>query len=321
MAIRYHIDGTEEFGYITINRFLYSFYMYMNTVKRIAALYPYASVLDLKGYVVHFCHLRLKSFDTFIKVVWEHKDYVSSNCLLRMLGDCVAVFRLIYLEPDRDLLLLRHSLYVIDGCERNLAVIPEKNINEGCLPEEELKKSNEATRFNREHRQRMIREAQGILNASPLKNKDKAAFDKIVEERNWKFKEFKVYKKRGSNQYKWNELYELIDCCKEFDLLSYISQYAHGLSMSNLVVELDEQIINGVVGEALGLIKRLHKYTLIFYPEAQRLILEGLLEPEMRDKILACYDEKHRPDVAKWNQDVMNKLCQLRDKGYFEIIY
>ena len=34
---KYHIDGTEKFGYITINRFLYSFYMYMNTVKRIIA--------------------------------------------------------------------------------------------------------------------------------------------------------------------------------------------------------------------------------------------------------------------------------------------
>lgn len=160
-----------------------------------------------------------------------------------------------------------------------------------------------------------------MLDISPLKLKDKAAFDKIVEDRNWKFKEFKVYKKIGNNQYQWRELYELIDCCKGFDLFSYISQYAHGLSMSNLVIELDEQNIDGVVGEALGLIMRLHKYTMAFYPEEQRYILEGLLEPDMRDKILACYDDKHRPDIATWNQDVMNKLYQLRDFGYYEIIY
>ena len=61
--------------------------MYMNTVKRLTNLYNNASVQFLKGYVAHFCYLRLKSFDTFIKVVWEHKDYVSANCLLRMLGD------------------------------------------------------------------------------------------------------------------------------------------------------------------------------------------------------------------------------------------
>lgn len=321
MEPKHHIDGTENFGYITINRFLYSFYLYMNTVKRITSLYRCASVNELKGYVAHFCYLRLRSFDTFIKVVLEHKDYVSANCLLRMLGDCVAVFRLIYMEPDKDLLILRHCLYVIDGCERNLEVLPEKNINEDCLSAEELAESNKAIQTNRAHRQRMIREAQEKLDISPLKLRDKAAFGKIVEDRNWKFKEFKDYKKKGSNQYKWRELYELIDCCIVFDLLSYISQYVHGLSMSNLVIELDEQNIDGVVGEALGLIKRLHKYTMAFYPEEQRYILEGLLEPDMRDKILAYFDDEHRPDIATWNQDVMNKLYQLRDTGYYEIIY
>lgn len=321
MTQKYHIDGTEKFGYITINRFLYSFYMYMNTVKRITSLYRYASVNYLKGYVAHFCYLRLRSFDTFIKVVLEHKDYVSANCLLRMLGDCVAVFRLVYREPDKDLLILRHCLYVIDGCERNLEVLPEKNINEDCLPEEELAELKKATQVNRAQRQRMIREAQEMLEASPLKQKDKAAFDRIVKDRNWKFKEFKDYTKKGSNQYQWRELYERIDCCKGFDLLSYISQYAHGLSMSNLVIELDEQNIDGIVSEAVGLIKRLHKYTMAFYPEEQKYILEGLLEPDMRDKILACYDDKHRPDIATWKQDIMNKLYQLRDSGYYEIIY
>ena len=58
-----------------------------------------------------------------------------------------------------------------------------------------------------------------------------------------------------------------------------------------------------------------------FYPEEQQYILEGLLEPGIRDKILACYDDKHRPDIATWNQDVMSKLCQLRDTGYYDIIY
>ena len=138
MEPKYHIDGTEEFGYITINRFLYSFYMYMNTVKRLTSLYNYANVQFLKGYVAHFCYLRLMSFDTLIKVVLNNKDYLSANCILRMLGDSVAVFRLIYMEPDKYLLVLRHSLYVIDGCERNLEVFPENNVNEGCLSDEEL---------------------------------------------------------------------------------------------------------------------------------------------------------------------------------------
>ena len=308
MGFKYHIDGTQEFGYNPINRFEYSFHMYMNTVKRLTSLYQYASVQYLKGYVAHFCYLRLKSFDTLIKVVVEHKDYVSANCLLRMLGDSVAVFRLIYGEKDKDLLLLRHALYVIDGCERNMAVLPEKDISEGCLPDEELEEANKQIRLNREHRQRLMREAQEILDQSTLQNRDKAAFDKIVEDRNWKFKEFKFYKKKGSNQYKWQELYVLIDECKYFDLLSYISQFAHGLSMSNLVIQIDESNMSGIVAEAVGLIDRLHDYTLNFFEDDYQYIMEGLLDPEMRDKILSYFNEQHRPDVESWNQGVMNKI-------------
>ena len=308
MGFKYHIDGTQEFGYNPINRFEYSFHMYMNTVKRLTNLYQYASVQNLKGYVAHYCNLRLKSFDTLIKVVVEHKDYLSANCLLRMLGDSVAVFRLIYGEKDKDLMLLRHALYVIDGCEDNLKVLPEEDINKGSVPENELQEANKQIRFNREHRQRLMREAQEILDHSPLQVRNKKAFDRFVEDRNWKFKEFKEYKKKGSNQYRWQELYELIDCCKYFDLLSYISQYVHSLSMSNLVIQMDEQNVHGIVAEAVGLIDRLHEYTLDFFDEEYQYIMEGLLEPEMRDKILSYFDEQHSPDVLSWNQGVMNKI-------------
>lgn len=319
MALKYHINGTEEFGYITINRFLYSFYMYMNTVKRITNLYRNASVQDLNGYVAHFCYLRLISFDTFIKVVWEHKDYVSANCLLRMLGDSVAVFRLIYMEPDKDLLILRHCLYVIDGCEQNLQMLPDDNFQEGYLNDEESVNFDKTVRLNRESRNRILKQAQEMLLVSPLKHKDDAAFRSIVARKNWKFKEFKD-KKNDGNQYKWRELYELIGGGDDFDVLSYISQYTHGLSMSNLVIQMDEMNINAIVAVALGLIKRLHKYTLKFYPKEQAYILDGLLEPEMREKILACFDDAHRPEIAKWNKSINNKIEQLQNTGFYDIM-
>lgn len=312
MGGRFHIDGTQEFGFSPINRFEYSFYMYLNTVKRITSLYHFASVDDLKGYVAHFCDVRLRSFDTFIKVVVKQKDYVTANCILRMLGDCVAIFRLIYMEPNLDYRLLRHCIYEIDGCEKNLMVLPEEDINKGCLPDDELKDANRQIRLNREHRQRRINTALGMLDKSPLKSSNKEAFESIVKFRNWKFKEFKPYTKKGGNQYKWQELYELIDCCKYFDLLSYISQYAHGLSMSNLVIEMDENNLHGVVAESVGLLDRLHEYTLEFFAEENEYILEGLLDPEMSEKIRTCFDEQHRPDAATWNRGVMNKIREAR---------
>ena len=146
MGMQFHIEGTEEFGYITFNRCLFSFYNLLNTVKRVCARYNNASVWDLNGYAAHFCYLRLKSFDTLLKVVKEQNDFISASCLLRMLGDSVAVFHLIYMEPDPDWRWLRHALYIIDGCERNMVALPENDMGEEALPENERKIFKEQNR-------------------------------------------------------------------------------------------------------------------------------------------------------------------------------
>jgi hypothetical protein len=307
MEPRFHIPGTEQFGYSMVNRYLFSVNVYMNTVKRICNLYKCASVKDLKGYVAHFCYLRLKSFDTFLRVLVEHRDYVTANCIMRMLGDSVAVFHLVYMEPDLNYRILRHALYVLDGCEHGLKVLPENSIREGSLPEDERIKANAEISFNRDHRKRLMREAQELLDHSPLKQKDEEAFNRIVEDRNWKFKEFKDYNKKKikENQFQWRELYARIDFVKEYDLISYLSQYAHCLSMSNLVINLNEKNMDSPIGEALGLLDRMNQYVLNFYEGENLYIFRGLLEPETRDKILACYDDKHRPSIAEWERTFM----------------
>ena len=308
--MQFHIEGTEEFGYITFNRCLFSFYNLLNTVKRVCALYNNASVWDLNGYAAHFCYLRLKSFDTLLKVVKEQNDFISASCLLRMLGDSVAVFHLIYMEPDPEWRWLRHALYVIDGCKQNMKALPENDLNEGTMPDDELEIFKEQNRHNRELRERLQYQAQRIVDRSPLQNLDKEAFDKIVTDKNWKFKEFKTYKKVGSNQYKWAELYERIGMCKGYDVLSFISQYAHGLSMSNLVMEMNERNLDAVIGETFALIKRLNTYMMHYYLLDYHYIMNGLLEPDMRDKILSCYDEEHRPSIEIWNQQIKDLVSR-----------
>lgn len=310
MGTGFHIDGTQEFGYSTVNRFWYSFYVFMNTVKRVCDRYHYASVWDLNGYAAHFCYRRLKSFDTLAKVVLEHEDYISAGCILRMLGDSVAVFHLIYMELDPDLRWLRHALYVIDGCEENLKVLPDSSKNKDVMTEVEFEQLQKGVNYNRNLRKRLLYQAQQILDQSPLKIKDKVAFDKIVKDRNWKFKEFKTYKRVYDNRFEQRELYERIDMCEGYDVLSFISQYVHGLSMSNLVMDMNEYNRDGIIGEAFGLIKRLNTYAMYFFQMDYDEIMRGLLEPDMRDKILTCYDKKHRPSIKKWNQQVEDMIAK-----------
>lgn len=310
MGAGFHIDGTQEFGYSTVRRYWYSFYVFMNTVKRVCDRYHYASVWDLNGYAAHFCYRRLRSFDTLAKVVLEHEDYISAGCILRMLGDSVAVFHLIYMEPDPDLRWLRHALYVMDGCEENLKVLLDSSINKDVMTEVEFEQLQKGVNYNRNLRKRLLYQAQQILDRSPLKTKDKEAFDKIVKDRNWKFKEFKTYKRVYDNRFEQRELYERIDMCEGYDVLSFISQYAHGLSMSNLVMEMNEHNRDGIIGEAFRLIKRLNTYLMNYYLLDYNYIMNGLIEPDMRDKILSCYDDEHRPSIETWNQQIKDLISR-----------
>jgi hypothetical protein len=126
-----------------------------------------------------------------------------------------------------------------------------------------------------------------------------------------KFKKFEDYKKIKNNQYQWADLYKLIGCCEDSDLLSYISQYAHGLSMSNLVTKMNEKNMNAIMSEAVGLIDILHEYALDFFESDYMYIMQGLLVPETRDKIRTYFDEEHRPDAASWDMAVINKIREV----------
>ena len=314
MSHNYHIAGTEFFGYSTDRRFMYSFYEFMNTVQRVCALDNNASVLNMRGYVAHFCYRKLKEFDTLYKVVVEHKDFVSANCILRMLGDSVAVFNLVYMEPNEELRWLRHALYVIDGCEQNLKVLPDDDSCRDSMPDAEYIEFKKGILLNIELRERLKAESQQILDDSPLSAKDKEAFDKIVKDRNWKFKTFKHYKHISDNRYSWAEMYEKIGPEEECKSLSFLSQYVHGLSMSNLVMEMNQVNHDAILAEALALIKNLNNCLMNGFYSEIRYIMEGFYVPKMRDLILACYDDVHRPTIEQWNEKVCCSIDRLFEK-------
>lgn len=301
----------EPFGGSLRNRYLYTLYQLMAIVRVVCRLHNYANVGYLKGYVAHFCYIRFKSFDTLLKVVEMHHDHVSANCILRMLADCMAVFRLIYLEPDKNIRLFRHALYVIEGCEKNLEVLPEElDMNEGAVPEIELEYYKQRIQGNRDHRKRLMDEANEILAHSPLKEKDETAFNKIVEKRNWKFKSFKV----STKSYSWAELHTMIDRFEDYDVFSFLSQYVHGLSMSNLVVTNKAADREGILVEALGLMETMIDYMLKFFKEEQFAIFQVFLDPDLQKKLFSCFDDKHRPRVNEWNGMVFNKLNSVAFK-------
>ena len=73
----------------------------------------------------------------------------------------------------------------------------------------------------------------------------------------------------------------------------------------------------------------MNQYLLKIFESENYYIYEGLLIPQMRDKILECFDDEHRPTVDEWNQylhSVLSKIKRIFIKPFtnsvsFDIIY
>jgi glycosyltransferase involved in cell wall biosynthesis len=47
---------------------------------------------------------------------------------------------------------------------------------------------------------------------------------------------------------------------------------------------------------------KLNEYALKYFAMDILHIMNGLFDPEMRYKLLSCYDDKHRPTIAEWER-------------------
>lgn len=265
--------------------FMFSYFYFQNTVSRLLKKYRNPSFEDIKGYVVCFCYQRTKSFSSFLQLV-QKNDYVSAHCILRMLADNVSLFRLIYLEKNANWRMLRHYLYVLDGGEK----LKELWLS-GFDDEDETEKaySEEMAGLCQEQ----IDKLESLINASPLKEADNEAFNMIVNNRNWKFKDFCSARK---NQYSWKEMHQMIEDkdANDFDFFNFYSQFAHGLSMSNAYYNVDSKSYSMAIEDAIFLMGRFDEYIKEFFAEDKEYIMEGLEDPDVKERLRAHADLESR---------------------------
>ena len=72
--------------------------------------------------------------------------------------------------------------------------------------------------------------------------------------------------------------------------------------MSNLNATPSQRVFDGIICEGVALLDLMNQYLLKFFESEIDYIYKGLLRPQMRDKILNCFDDKHRPTIEEWNR-------------------
>lgn len=265
--------------------FMFSYFYLHNTVSRLVKKYNSPIYEDINSYVTCFCYQRIKSFSSFLQIV-QKNDYVSAHCILRMLADNVALFRLIYLENNTDWRMLRHYLYVLDG---------EEKLKElWCYGfEDENEEEKAYSQEMAELCQKQIDELMSWINASPLKEVDNKAFDMIVNNRNWKFKDFCSLNR---NQYSWKEMHRMIEDKNTdyFDFFTFYSQFAHGLSMSNMYYNVKSKSYSVAIDDVIFLMQRFDEYIKVFFADDKEYIMKGLEEPDVKERLRAHADIESR---------------------------
>lgn len=182
--------------------------------------YPQCTVNDIDGYFVHRCVQIQKMMHTFVSIATTSCDIHSAYAILRMLADHVASLKLIYSNDSKELIILRHMIFVIDGCTERIKLYEDLKRDSNC---DDISKNKANQIIGQEYLAKKM--CVDLIQGLELYGPNKSTIDKLIKEACWKFKD-------GFNgKYQWKDLYkEILDMPNDF--ISYLSQHVHGLAGS-----------------------------------------------------------------------------------------
>lgn len=228
------------------NDTMFLFYLEMMDffVKYLSEKYPNSSSIeDTKHYQAIIVGKIVQMFHTLKLLTENTLDEVSARCLLRCIFDSVTAYCFVYQRDDKDEILFRHYLYVLDGWrnyKRNVLSISEEN--EFKLKEEY------ACDF-------VIKQIEEKLDNHPYRKIDADIVSIIIKDANWKYESF-----QNAHGLKFSEMYSILGfhCGDVGYLQGNLSQFVHGLSLSNRQ-QADKEQMKRVVYESILIADRFIK--------------------------------------------------------------
>ena len=236
------IPELEMFGHSSMNAVKAFVLLFGYEMKQLKLKYPTNNIDNLYGFQVSHLENLMHSVSTYVVVVEESQDYLVASSILRTLIDGISVYHLIYHADTKDEIALRHYLYILDGISQKLEIESRHPLHKtDKIKEQEYNALAERLSFMRNNLYEAKEFCYRAIRNLNIYTTRKATIEKLLYKRNWKFKSID-----DSNGYKWSELHDLLP--SKFhrlysDFCNYLSQYVHGLSMSNLTIDIDDKDI------------------------------------------------------------------------------
>lgn len=235
----------------------------------LSRIYPSMSIDDMDAYPLQIIKHIIKTSNTLHSVIERDKDYIVANIILRSIVDSLSVLFLIYNERNIEKKILRHYLYIMDGLNGRIKGFP-KNIECDKSQQNEYEercKVIETYRGAYEHSKSKIKKL-------PFYSEKQVKIDKLINKHNWKFISLDKSAKdinRKDNTYSWKKMYEGLDV-KGSAVFSFLSESVHGLSTSNLFLEIEKDTFEPIYGMSAILLDKLNSFIKTYYVQGIAII-------------------------------------------------
>lgn len=202
-------------------------------VEVVEQLHHSIDVNEIKSYQGIILRRIANSMDTLDKVLVICKDPISAYSLLRTLADSICAYCFIYENDDNDEVEFRHFLYLLDGCSQFINAFPPALNNREVLEKGEDKEINNELNQEKMDLDNFQKNLLDYLYNTNIARISKDKVTNIIKKCDWKYKTILHYSKNKS--YNWKDIYEKAGCdsfmMNFFSTL--LSQYVHGLFLSN----------------------------------------------------------------------------------------
>lgn len=299
--MRIHIPELNAFNGSYFDSYKASYSIVSYEVLRLNEEFNSRAINDIVGYQVGILMKVMRSFYSLITVIEDCKDYISAASIIRMIADNIASFHLIYHEKNQDEMLLRHYLFILDGFDKRLKEMENHKLeHSGSINNEDfdaLKKQVEEAIANTKQGIQYCNSAIQNLNIYP---KHKDFIDILIEKCNWKYSDLEKPKKQKT----WNEMYNFIDeRMSTSDTFSFLSNFVHGLSISNLTINGDDDDFEPLIGYGIFLMGKINEIANNDFNVDRDYLTDGFLTSDWGRSYFSYYSKERLQEII----NILNK--------------
>lgn len=215
---------------IKANDTVFRFYLAMmdSFEEFLSEKYPKSSSIeDTKHYQTTIIGKIVRMFHSLELLTKDTLDEVAARCVLRGILDSVTTYTFIYQRTDVNDMLFRHSLYALDGWrvyKKSVITISEDN--------DYKYKEDYACDF-------VINQIEEKLRRHAYYYKNRSTTESLIQNANWKYESL-----QNPRSLRYGDMYSIIgfnnNSIEYFQ--GFLSQYVHGLCLSNRFVADSEQM-------------------------------------------------------------------------------